>query len=288
MVTSDEFTEQVVFAICSVFCCDFAIEYLSPEFSYMCQKYVNLIFCSGVVFIVFVYGDFAYESSQYPRCQFFNVDVFVCQGYESFNIAFLSFNCIYLILQFGYLCFQFMQFSCIAVGQKSVLVIGNFAECVILIQLSEYYIQLVLTKHTEDNVGLFNTVITRDDYNAMSGQLADSMVADEVVDIPEPEPVKTVSKPEKEKPAKKKQPVIKAKEVKTPTRVNPTSNFNRFAKKKIQVDLSAVKVGVRVKHKAFGEGTVTSIYNGSIKVEFNGLEKQFIYPASFEQGFLIC
>ena len=145
-----------------------------------------------------------------------------------------------------------------------------------------------LTKHTEDNVGLFNTVITRDDYNAMSRQLADSMVADEVVDIPEPEPVKTVSKPEKEKPAKKKQPVIKAKEVKTPTRVNPTSNFNRFAKKKIQVDLSAVKVGVRVKHKAFGEGTVTSIYNGSIKVEFNGLEKQFIYPASFEQEFLIC
>lgn len=70
----------------------------------MCQKYVNLIFCSGVVFIVFVYGDFAYESSQYLRCQFFNVNIFVCQGNEPINIAFLCFDFIYLILQFGYLC----------------------------------------------------------------------------------------------------------------------------------------------------------------------------------------
>ena len=38
-----------------------------------------------------------------------------------------------------------MQFSSVAVGQKSVLVIGNFAECVILIKLSKYYIQLVFT-----------------------------------------------------------------------------------------------------------------------------------------------
>ena len=71
----------------------------------MRQEYVNLIFCSGVIFIVFVYGDFAYESSQYLGRQFFNVDVFVCQGYESVDIVFLGFEFIYLILQFGYLCF---------------------------------------------------------------------------------------------------------------------------------------------------------------------------------------
>lgn len=71
----------------------------------MRQKYINLILCSGVLFIVFVYGDFAYEGSQYLGCQLFNVDVFVCKSYESVNIAFLCFDFIYLILQFGYLCF---------------------------------------------------------------------------------------------------------------------------------------------------------------------------------------
>ena len=35
-----------------------------------------------------------------------------------------------------------------------------------------------IDKHTGENVGLYSTVISREDYDAMAGQLADSMKAD--------------------------------------------------------------------------------------------------------------
>lgn len=147
-----------------------------------------------------------------------------------------------------------------------------------------------LTKHTEDNVGLFNTVITRDDYDTMSGQLANSMVVDETIDVPESESA-NMSTPNnvKKTSTNKQQPIIKAKEVKpiTPSTTRPASRINRFAKAKIDVDLSAIKVGITVKHKAFGEGTVIEISNDIILVNFNGLKKQFQYPSAFEEGFLI-
>jgi len=41
----------------------------------------------------------------------------------------------------------------------------------------------------------------------------------------------------------------------------------------------------KVKHKAFGEGTVKSITDGYIEIDFNGQIKKFMFPKAFE-GFL--
>ena len=46
-------------------------------------------------------------------------------------------------------------------------------------------------------------------------------------------------------------------------------------------------LGIKVQHKKFGAGEVTSISNGKLEVFFEGVgSKQFLYPAAFENGFL--
>lgn len=57
-------------------------------------------------------------------------------------------------------------------------------------------------------------------------------------------------------------------------------------KKTVVLDLSAVQVGATVSHKAFGNGTVISLDNSHIKVVFGDLQKTFLYPDAFIQGFL--
>lgn len=52
------------------------------------------------------------------------------------------------------------------------------------------------------------------------------------------------------------------------------------------IDLSNVKAGVGVKHKAFGNGVVRKIEDGRIYVEFGEAEKLFQFPGAFNNGFL--
>lgn len=47
-----------------------------------------------------------------------------------------------------------------------------------------------------------------------------------------------------------------------------------------------VKVGSKVKHKAFGVGTVTAFAKDTISVRFGGMEKKFQFPAALMQGYL--
>ena len=47
-----------------------------------------------------------------------------------------------------------------------------------------------------------------------------------------------------------------------------------------------VKVGSKVKHKAFGVGTVTAFAKDTISVRFDGMEKKFQFPAALMQGYL--
>jgi len=166
-----------------------------------------------------------------------------------------------------------------------------------------------IDKHTGENVGLYSTVISRADYDAMAGQLASSMVADapkddDIPDRPiftnvavdddeefEEEAPKPVEKPK----AKKRADVI---EYKIPTTATPTPTYRPayvpptptpipvVQKPKIVVDTSKVRAGTIVKHKAFGLGEVKGIDGTIIAVAFNGNVKKFQFPGAFEQGFL--
>ena len=57
----------------------------------------------------------------------------------------------------------------------------------------------------------------------------------------------------------------------------------------VDVDYTSVVAGSRVRHKAFGEGTVREIKDGRIAVVFSGGEKLFQFPSAIENGFLsVC
>ena len=54
----------------------------------------------------------------------------------------------------------------------------------------------------------------------------------------------------------------------------------------VKVDVSKIKVGVKVKHKAFGIGTVAAIQPDMVTVRFGSVEKKFLLPAAIVQGYL--
>ena len=56
---------------------------------------------------------------------------------------------------------------------------------------------------------------------------------------------------------------------------------------KREVDVSGVKVGTVVNHKAFGEGTICRIESAIVWVTFSGKEKRFAFPSAFQDGFLM-
>ncbi|MGN0163091.1 MAG: restriction endonuclease, partial [Candidatus Ornithomonoglobus sp.] len=156
-----------------------------------------------------------------------------------------------------------------------------------------------IDKHQGEKVGLYSTVVSREDYDIMAGHLADSMVADApkaddvhdasffenaVSNFDEDEEetdVKQVVKPIKREP-------IAHSNIGSTYRPSfiPPAPVKSEKKEPPQVDVSGVKVGITVKHKAFGEGVVKSIDNNMITVEFNGAKKNFQFPGAFNQGFL--
>lgn len=166
-----------------------------------------------------------------------------------------------------------------------------------------------IDKHTGENVGLYSTVISRADYDAMAGQLAASMTADAPRDDDIPErPVFTnissyelddededdlpmVAEPKAKYETKRKPLVEPSKPVSTPTYrpsyVPPTPSVTPVVKKPtMHIDTSKVHAGTIVSHKAFGPGQVKGIDGGLIVVTFAGVDKKFQFPGAFEQGFL--
>ncbi len=141
-----------------------------------------------------------------------------------------------------------------------------------------------LDRHRGQDVGLYSTVLTRADYDAMAGLLSASMAAEvREDDLPE-QPVFTNQDAGEEEGAEKieePQPTYR------PAYVPPAPPEPPVVKKPATVfDASAVRVGTAVSHKAFGKGRVVKLEKDVLYVDFSGLEKRFIFPNAFRQGFL--
>ena len=150
-----------------------------------------------------------------------------------------------------------------------------------------------INRHEGENRGGWDTVITDADYNKMFALQQASMEAPAPAanDVPE-NPVSRFIKAAK--PLSEKKPTAVAKE---PT---PYKNPERLAEAvvapkqvepvtpapKKEVDLSRVKVGCRLRHKAFGIGVVNRIDHGVIVVAFGNAEKKFPFPGALLEGFL--
>ena len=162
-----------------------------------------------------------------------------------------------------------------------------------------------IDKHAGEDIGGWDTVIKRSEYEALfyNQQYTMEAAADYVVDMPD-EPVIAVSdeEDEEEEPviAKTRKPVTYPKRArKAPvTPLVPdfvTASFGikspiapETVKKEVKptVDTSGVAIGVTVQHKAFGAGKVIELGGGLITVAFEQGQKRFEFPSAFENGFL--
>lgn len=157
-----------------------------------------------------------------------------------------------------------------------------------------------IDKHEGKDIGGWDTVIKRAEYEQMFYNQQATMVAPPVEE-PEEEPEQKKPAPVT-KPVEKPTPVQKTYTTITATPAAPktplvTSTYGiktptpapKAATVKVEtVDYSMVEVGAKVTHKTFGTGEVTWIDKAGkhIRVEFSAGEKTFIFPDAFKQGFL--
>ena len=159
-----------------------------------------------------------------------------------------------------------------------------------------------INRHKEDeSVGLFSTVITREDYEDMAAAQTRSMSENPFKKIL----VKTEEPKKKETPKKEtapKQPAAKAvkpaapKPAPVPQNVNPgysVPGLSAAAPKVAEtpagygeLDLSQLRVGTVVENQKYGIGKVTGFKPGKILVSFPQDLKMFLMPAAFEKGHL--
>lgn len=134
-----------------------------------------------------------------------------------------------------------------------------------------------LYMHAQDeDVGLFSTVISREDYENMEKLRSSSMSA----------PVKNEATPivQISKKPVQKVPVVTQTPSKTAAIVQPISTVPEPAKDEPPI----VYEGMRIEHNRFGKGTVVGQSSAStVTVKFDeGGEKTFGYPMAFDKGFM--
>ena len=175
-----------------------------------------------------------------------------------------------------------------------------------------------IDKHAGEQVGLYSTTVSRQEYDAMAGLQQSSMVApkQDVNDLPErpvfvnqpkdedeeEEPVSAVKKPET-RPAARKAETPPPARIPLTQRAPLTPTYRpAFVPPKaaapvkksgttFSVDLSGVGPGTVVVHKAFGEGRVVRIearpdHSALIYILFGKNQRSFGYPGAFYDGFL--
>lgn len=172
-----------------------------------------------------------------------------------------------------------------------------------------------INRHEGEKVGGWDTVISKEDYEAMASQQLFSMHSpvSTIGEIPaaqnfeniDADSVDANTKEEKEKTTENK-PVVE--EPATTQQKNTTKIFdpgiirqqtynpyslayqsataNPHKPEPLQIDTSDITPGVTVIHKAFGNGTVVSVDNNRILIDFDGIEKKFPFPGAFLYGFL--
>lgn len=142
-----------------------------------------------------------------------------------------------------------------------------------------------LDKHENEDVGGWDTVVKRKEYELLFYNQQSTMNAPEIdeADVPEadeePEPPKAPV-PTRAPPAKPDF-VTAAFGVKSP--IAPAKPQQP---EKPKVDVSGIAIGSAVVHAKFGIGKVIELSRGYVTVRFEQGEKRFIFPDAFESGFL--
>lgn len=144
-----------------------------------------------------------------------------------------------------------------------------------------------IDKHTGEDIGLYSTVISRDDYEAMASQVEESeRQLDSWNNNPGIDNIDSFRKVAKINGShfsliEREKNSIESKTIRT-----KNEDGVNFKRNSISVDIAGVCAGTLVRHKAFGIGRVKGIDGAIIVVTFDGVEKRFQFPGAFSQGFL--
>ena len=166
-----------------------------------------------------------------------------------------------------------------------------------------------INKHEGEDIGLWDTVISTDDYDSMFTLQQASLSAppEQDDDIPEKpyliedtededeEPEEAPIKTAKGYESKKTSDVKVTHGTATPVSHKRQTPYHGFGKtssisdesvgKKPKVDCSKVKVGSLLIHKSFGKGKVIEINGGVMTVSFGKAEKKFQFPEALENAY---
>lgn len=146
-----------------------------------------------------------------------------------------------------------------------------------------------LDKHEGKDIGGWDTVIKRQEYERLFYNQQFTMEKSGVAEEPEIVELAVLEAP---KPAAlistKPSLVTEAYGVKKLDRPKVPVAAPVEKTQALELDLSDVEVGTAVKHKSFGDGKVNWIDKAGkhIRVTFSAGEKTFIFPDAFKQGFL--
>lgn len=149
-----------------------------------------------------------------------------------------------------------------------------------------------IDKHAGEDIGGWDTVIKREEYEKLFVNQQATMTASVVMYDDLPVYTKTDMAAE-ESDAYSVEPIIpvpitEAYGTKKPDPAVRSASVTPEKPPEPEVDVSGVDVGTAVLHKSFGEGTVSWIGKAQkhIRVTFAAGEKTFIFPDAFMQGFL--
>ena len=166
-----------------------------------------------------------------------------------------------------------------------------------------------IDKHAGEDIGGWDTVLRREEFEALFSDQQATLAAPEAAedDIPEPSPVERGDEDEEseeEAPApaaprnNRRNPRVRAVNQAAPRPAVPEPDTDSFERRKPieaaatkkaekpRVDTSGVAIGVRVKHQQFGIGTVTKLDGERITVAFEIGQKVFVFPYAFDDGYL--
>ncbi len=143
-----------------------------------------------------------------------------------------------------------------------------------------------ISRHADDeNVGLFSTVISKQDYQDMAAAQSASM---------QENPFKTVITAATAKTQEKKPETMQyttyTKHDSFPVpgldKKDEVAATNPPKYEAKQIDLSKLRIGTVVENAKYGEGKITKFKPGKVLVEFHSDLKMFQMPQAFEKGYL--
>ena len=148
--------------------------------------------------------------------------------------------------------------------------------------------------HEGEDIGGWDTVLRREEYNALyANQQATLSLQSSILAALDDEPEEkqpVVKKPVVSTPPKPATTITQRYGVPQPSKPVGTPSTVQVAvqKPKEEIKVPDVKVGDKVKHKTFGEGTISFMDKAQkkIRVQFHVGEKMFLYPDAFVNGHL--